>query len=44
MLPFSVHLENAIIQSEDFRYPGQLSSNTKIYLHDLKEKLKTKKQ
>jgi hypothetical protein len=39
MIPFSVHLENAIIQSEDFRYLGQISSNTKICLNDLKEKL-----
>ena len=39
MIPFSVNLENAIIQSEDFRYPGQISSNTKICLNDLKEKL-----
>ena len=43
MLPFSIHLENAIIQSEDFRYPGQISSKTKICLNDLKEKIKNKK-
>ncbi len=42
MIPFSIHMEDAIIQSEDFRYPSQISSNIKIHLADIKEKLKSK--
>jgi hypothetical protein len=37
MIPFSIHQTDFIIRSEDFRYPGRLSDNTKIYLYDIKK-------